>query len=525
MERDILEFWKQAPEDPFDIFFEHAPILMHSIDAEGRLQQVSRRWAEVLGYTREEMVGRKSVEFLTDASRDKAIKEVLPGFRETGTVDNVEYEFVRKDGSIMPVVMSASSVLDKEGNFQRSLAIMFDNSEAVQSRAELMRKAVEAEEASRAKSRFLAAMSHEIRTPMNAIMGFAQLLKLSNLDETRRSHVRSILSAGGTLMNLLTDLLDLSQVEEGHMRVEMRPFELGTMLDQVSDWWYSSAHEKGLKFTVSAERGIPDRIVSDPVRIQQVLNNFLGNAVKFTETGRISLSLEMTERTGDTARLRFEVSDTGRGMDAEQMALLFKPFVQIESDFGKERGGWGLGLSICNNIAEALEAEIGVSSEQGKGSVFFFELPVQIAEPACAAPTRGPADPPAMTSSKALRVLLAEDNAMNQDIMCSILRDMGHEVVTAANGFEALEQVITDRFDLVLMDIMMPGLDGLGATRRIRENAELGDKIPIVACSAHVSEDAQNRYLKAGMDAFVPKPVDRDTLARVIDGVMLGPSV
>ncbi|MEM8957501.1 MAG: response regulator [Pseudomonadota bacterium] len=522
MERDILEFWKQAPEDPFDVFFEHAPILMHSIDAEGRLQKVSRRWAETLGYDRDEMIGRKSVEFLTDASRDKAQTVVLPKFLETGTLENVEYEFVRKDGSIMPVVMSASSVLDKKGEFIRSLAIMFDNSEAVQARAELTRKAAEAEEASRAKSRFLAAMSHEIRTPMNAIMGFAQLLQLSNLDETRRSHVRSILSAGGTLMNLLTDLLDLSLVEEGRMRVEKRPFELSAMLDQVSDWWCSSAREKGLKLTVASERGIPDRIVSDPGRLQQVLNNFLGNAVKFTDAGRISLSLEMVARDGDTARLRFEVSDTGPGMDAEQIALLFKPFVQIEADFGKERGGWGLGLSICHNIAEALDAEIGVTSEVGQGSVFFFELPVEIAEPEQPAPTRGPAAPPAMTASKALRVLLAEDNAMNQDILRTILHDMGHEVATAANGHEAVDLLGEDRFDLVLMDIMMPGLDGLGATRKIRENADFGDKIPIVACSAHVSKDAQQRYLKAGMDAFVPKPVDRNTLARVIDDVMLG---
>lgn len=521
MDRDILEFWKQVPEDPFDIFFEHAPILMHSIDGEGRIHKVSHRWAETLGYDRDEMIGRKSTEFLTDASRGRAIADVIPKFLETGTVENVEYDFVRKDGTILPVVMSASSILDTDGAFVRSLAIMFDNTDAVRARNELLRKAQEAEEANRAKSRFLAAMSHEIRTPMNAIMGFAQLLKLSNLDETRRGHVRSILSAGGTLMNLLTDLLDLGQAEEGRMRVEKRSFDLNVMLDQVSDWWYSSAQEKGLKLTVAAERGMPNRIIGDPVRIQQVLNNFLGNAVKFTDEGRILLSLEMIERTGETARLRFEVTDTGSGMDAHQIALLFKPFVQIEADFGKDRGGWGLGLSICHNIAEALGAEVGVTSRVGQGSTFHFEVPVEIGDENRVEIERGPAEAPAMTRSQALRVLLAEDNAMNQDIMRSILSDMGHDVVTAANGFEALDLLIKDRFDLIVMDIMMPGLDGIGAAQQIRGNPELGDAIPIVACSAHVSEDARNRYMSVGMDAFVAKPVDRGTLARVIDDVMV----
>ncbi len=521
MHRDLIEFWKDAPEDPFEALLAHAPVLMQSTDADGRILKVSRFWTDLIGYSSDDLAGTDWRELLTPASRAVVDDTVAPALRATGRSHGVELDIVTKNGAVLPVVHSATLMLDREGRFQRAFAIFFDNRETVEARRKLGEIAREAEEASRAKSRFLAAMSHEIRTPLNAIMGFAQLLALSNLDDKRKGHVKAITTAGHSLMNLLTDLLDLSQVEEGKMRIEPRDFDLHDLLDQVADWWHSSAKQKGLRLVVSLDRGLPRRITADPVRLQQVLNNFLGNAVKFTSEGAITLRVSERARDHGRSRLRFEVEDTGPGMTPDQQAKLFRPFVQIESDFGKDRGGWGLGLSICANIAKRLGGEIGVQSRPGEGSIFSFEMDAPVAAHTAARLPRR-ADPPTAEpdGGPRLRILLAEDNGPNQDLMRLLLTDLGHEVVAVDNGFEAVAATMQDPYDLVVMDIMMPGLDGLGAAAQIRSSESPVKEVPIIACSAHVADEARRRYLAAGMNAFLPKPIDREELRQVIGEVM-----
>jgi two-component system, sensor histidine kinase len=521
MHRDLIEFWKDAPEDPFEALLAHAPVLMQSTDADGRILKVSRFWTDLIGYSSDDLAGTDWRDLLTPASRAIVGDTVAPSLEATGRSHGVELDIVTKDGTVLPVVHSATLMLDREGRFQRAFAIFFDNRETVEARRKLGEIAREAEEASRAKSRFLAAMSHEIRTPLNAIMGFAQLLSLSNLDDKRKGHVRAITTAGHSLMNLLTDLLDLSQVEEGKMRIEPRDFDLHDLLDQVADWWHSSAKQKGLRLVVSLDRGLPRRITADPVRLQQVLNNFLGNAVKFTSEGAITLRVSERARDHGRTRLRFEVEDTGPGMTPDQQAKLFRPFVQIESDFGKDRGGWGLGLSICANIAKRLGGEIGVQSRPGEGSIFSFEMDAPVAAQSLARLPRR-ADPPTAEPKDGprLRILLAEDNGPNQDLMRLLLTDLGHEVVAVDNGFQAVAATMQDPYDLVVMDIMMPGLDGLGAAAQIRSSESPVKEVPIIACSAHVADEARRRYLAAGMNAFLPKPIDREELRHAIDEVM-----
>jgi PAS domain S-box-containing protein len=532
MDRELLDYWRAGPRDPIDALFDLAPVLAHSIDAEGRLLRVSRRWADLLGYAPAEMVGRRSIDFLTEESRRRAVETVLPAFRASGFCHNVAYDFVRRDGTVVPVLMSATSELDREGRFLRSLAFLTDMRETRSVLAALERKAEEAEEASLAKSRFLAAMSHEIRTPMNAILGFAQILELSDLGEEDLSHVRAILSAGGALMALLRDLLDLAQVEAGYMRIERRGIDLYGLVDETAEFWQGPARERGLRFDVTLDRGLPRQVISDPVRIRQVLNNYLGNAIKFTETGRIGLRVE---RHPDGAAapgaaegrpvIRFTVSDTGPGIAPEDVDRLFLPFVQ-GAPTGEDRpGGWGLGLSICSNIAAAMGAQVGVETGAGHGAAFRFDLPVSLPAPEPGGPAEPPGrDPgpaatvPAVAAPRCapLRVLLAEDNALNQDVMHSLLRDLGHEVETVANGFEAVEAVAARRFDVVIMDIMMPGLDGAAAAARIRASMGPSRDVPLVACSAHVAPEAQERYRALGMTGFLPKPVDRGMLQAVL---------
>ncbi len=520
MHKDLIEFWKNTPEDSFEALFAHAPVLMQSVDAEGRVVNVSQFWADMLGYPPAELVGRDYRSLLTDASREIAETRIAEALASTGKSQGTEIDFVTRSGEILPVVHSATVILDREGHLLRTFAILFDNRPAVEARTKLEETAREAEEASRAKSRFLAAMSHEIRTPLNAIMGFAQLLELSSLDDKRKSHVKAIVTAGRSLMNLLTDLLDLSQVEEGKMRIEPRAFDLIELLDQIAEWWHSSTRQKGLRLTVSLDRGLPRMVEADPVRLQQVLNNFLGNAVKFTSEGEIALRAWVVRRDADATRIRFEVADTGPGMRPEQVEKLFRPFVQIESDFGKDRGGWGLGLSICSNIAKRIGAEIGVESTPGRGSTFSFEMDMPIA-PSAPQPARVREEvtDEVPHAASGLRILLAEDNKPNQDLMRILLTDLGHEVAAVDNGFEAVAATMNDTYDLILMDVMMPGLDGLGATEQIRSPDNPLHDIPIIACSANVTEEARKRFLRSGMNAFVPKPVDRNELRQIISEV------
>ncbi len=521
MHRDLIEFWKDAPEDPFEALLAHAPVLMQSTDAEGHILKVSRFWSDLIGYSSDDLAGRDWRDLLTPASRKVVEECVSHALRTSGRSHGAELEIVTRTGEILPFIHSATLMLDREGNFLRAFAIFFDNREAVEARRKIAETAREAEEASRAKSRFLAAMSHEIRTPLNAIMGFAQLLELSNLDDKRKGHVKAITTAGHSLMNLLTDLLDLSQVEEGKMRIEPRDFDLIDLLDQVADWWHSSAKQKGLRLVVSLDRGLPRRITADPVRLQQVLNNFLGNAVKFTSEGAITLRVSERGRAQGRTRLRFEVEDTGPGMTPEQQGKLFRPFVQIESDFGKDRGGWGLGLSICANIAKRVGGEIGVQSVAGEGAIFFFEMDAPVAAATLPRAARAAEQPTgAAQDGPKLRILLAEDNRPNQDLMRLLLSDLGHEVVAVDNGFEAVAATMQDPYDLVVMDIMMPGLDGFGAAAQIRSSESPVKEIPIIACSAHVADEARKRYLAAGMNAFLPKPIDREELRKVIGTVM-----
>lgn len=511
MTRDLLEFLKDTADDPFDAVFEHAPIFLQSMEADGRLIRVSRAWAAALGYRPEQMVGRRYTEFLSVDSqrraRDKGFTNLVTG----DTRDGIDLCFLRADTTSLPVIMTEKSSFDAGGNFQRSLAVMYDTSALRKEEPSLRSELQEARASSKAKSQFLAYLSHEIRTPMNAILGFAQLLKRADLGEPRQGYVTSILTAGGTLMTLLTDLLDLSQVEEGRMQIETRTFDLHDMLDQIDDWWRHGAEKRGLGFNLIRAPDLPARVVGDPIRMQQILNNYVGNAVKFTPSGTVTLDVTIVRSGADTVRLRFSVSDTGPGMTLEQSGRLFRPFVQIEKSHDNGRDGWGLGLAICQNIAKAMGGEVGVQSAPGVGSTFTLELNLDLAANAPPRPNNSGAGP------AGLRILVAEDNAVNQSLLQTFLRGLGHSVRLASNGNDAIRFLAAEHFDLVILDLMMPELDGFDTAKRILAPALPYGSIPVIACSADVSDQAYQMCKDIGMDGFVPKPINRMQLALAID--------
>jgi len=517
MDREFREHYAAAPGDVLGAMFAHAPVLALALVPGGRVERMSRALADLLGIAGADLEGTPLADAMPPEHARVFAEVILPSLADHGRVQRSEISLLDAGGAPVPLALSGFAELGAGGGLVRIYAILEDLRETRAALEALDQKAAEAEEASNAKSRFLAAMSHEIRTPMNAIMGFAQLLEMTEHDQTRQGHVKAIISAGNAMIGLLTDLLDLSQVEAGQMRIEARVFDLRAMLDDIDRWWRDNAAEKGLSFSVKATDDLPRFVVSDVGRIQQVLNNYIGNAIKFTPEGRVDLHAAVLRGDDRAPTLRFKVSDSGPGIAPEHVARLYRPFVRIEGEGRGPRTGWGLGLSICANIAEAMGADVGVESEAGAGATFWFDVPVQL-----------PAKPPASDADAETRrrqrltavprrVLLVEDNALNQEVMRRMLEDMGHDVTQATNGFAALEMLEETPFDVVVMDIMMPGLGGIATTKRLREAAHGQRDVPIVACSAHVSAEDERRYHEIGMTTFLPKPVDRMDLSRAID--------
>lgn len=486
--------------------FESGPVMMHSINAAGELIRMSPQWAKRLGYEPGDMIGHRLTDFMTSESHALAANEYLPEFFATGRVQDVEYDFVHKNGESVPIILSAGTQYDEDGRFLNSVAVLFDNTEAQTARAH--------QEATKAKSRFLAAISHEIRTPMNTILGNAQLLRRTELDDSQEPQLDAIVSSGHSLLRLLTDLLDLSRLEAGTMSVNPEPFDLHNMIRDIAAQWQSGAREKGLKLRTTIDRNIPRRINADAGRILQILNNLLNNAIKFTDEGSVTLKV-FDQSTGDGTWLRFEVTDTGSGIESDFQRKLFSPYVQFDSDAARSRGGWGLGLSISHHIATLLNAKISVQTEPGKGSTFILVLPVK---PAPDQAKAGVDDKGLLfeTPDRVMRILTAEDNQLNQEVLMSMVAALGHESSVVPNGFEAVNAIQEQDFDLVLMDINMPGLDGVGATKQIRSLPGRQSNIPIVALTGDSSHGARDMYLTAGMDDYLAKPIQLGDLHKVI---------
>ena len=483
-------------------------------DPSGIITDVNKQMEALTDCTRDELIGAPFKSYFTDPERaEAAIKLVL----SEKSVTDYELTARARDGKQTVVSYNATTFYDRSRTLQGVFAAARDVTERKRVEAELQQAKAVAESASRTKSEFLASMSHEIRTPMNAIMGIADLLAKTALSPEQDKYVQIFRRAGDNLLNLINDILDLSKVEASQLELEQTGFSLHDHHEKVMEMVATRADEKGLALLCEIAPGMPNDLVGDPTRLRQVLLNLLGNAIKFTESGEVSLRVTQDGNFAVPTALRFAVADTGIGIPSEKLGRVFERFTQADSSTTRRFGGSGLGLTISRRLVELMGGRIWVESGVGKGSVFSFAVPFEI-WPSTNRPaliTVG-ADPEAQLP--ALRILLAEDSADNCTITMAYLEDTPYQVDIAETGAVACEKFTSGHYDLVLMDRQMPVMDGLTATRSIRAWEQANDRppTPIIALTASALKGDREMCLAAGCTAFLTKPIKQEVLLQAI---------
>jgi two-component system, sensor histidine kinase len=507
-------------EEKFRKLFHNATdaIFLHSMEdscgAASEFIEVNDVTCKRLGYTKEELLSL-STKDIVPSRLLKGCPNILAAVKEKGHYI-FESVHIAKNGAEIPVEVNIQS-FELHGK-QVLLSIVRDIRERKQIEEDMKRAKEYAEAANKAKSEFLANMSHEIRTPLNGILGMIDLTLLTELNSEQKENLITAKNCARSLLRVINDILDFSKMEAGKLIIENIDFNVKKLMDEITKAHSIGAEDKGLELSYAFASNLPTYLVGDPVRLQQVLNNLLGNAIKFTDKGEITVGAKKTTISGEHIELKFFISDTGIGIPEKSKELLFKSFSQVDSSVTRRFGGTGLGLTISKQLVEIMGGRIWVESEEGRGSTFYFTIPFKIGS--------RPVEHKLTQSSESksfscCNILLVEDDSVNQLVLARMLKEKGHRVDVANNGLEALKEYESNNYDIILMDIQMPEMDGIEATKHIREKEGALKYTPIVALTAYALKGDRERFLAMGMDEYIAKPVKMEKLYNVIDKVLM----
>ena len=507
------EEYIQLSEKKYRDLFNYSQAWICTHDLDGNLLSVNPAASLALDYTAGEMVGKKLAEFIPD--EDKPLYELnyLQPILINGKSEGV-FRIQGKTGNII-YLLYQNYKMDVPGVEPYVIGFAQDISDRIKAERDLRQAKKITEEAARAKEVFLANMSHEIRTPMNGVLGIAGLLAKTKLNEQQQNYLQLIQESANNLLLLVNDVLDLEKIILGKLQFEHVVFSLGGRIDLCLQSFIYKAEEKGIGLVHENLLGQDLVVLGDPYRLSQVMTNLIGNAIKFTETGAVTVETRLIQKSDNEARIAFTVRDTGIGITESQLGLIFEPFMQAHVAISRTHGGTGLGLSICRELITMMGGVLKVESEAGKGSSFSFEIPFAISSFKLNQSTV--AQDLNYQSLGSRYILVAEDVELNQYLVRHIMESWGFTVDIVNNGREAVDMMQKNTYDLVLMDIQMPEMDGMEATRAIRQLSDPAKAaIPIVALTANALKGDSEKYLAAGMNDFLPKPFNEQKLFMII---------
>ncbi|SFB44258.1 PAS domain S-box-containing protein [Cohnella sp. OV330] len=498
-DRKLVELKLQESVERYTSLKKYNHDAVVSIDLEGRVINANQVAQELTGYMVSEMIGYPIATFT-------GWRRFVP---HRGNVDASEAEIrqndkiTHKDGTTREVLTTLAPIII-HGEIVGYYLIIKDITE----QKKLLIEKESAESTNKAKSEFLAMMSHEIRTPMNGIIGMTDLLlDGDNLTETQRSYLNVVRKSGETLLAIIGEILDFSKIDSGKTELTMETFDIRACVFESVDVVSAKARDKGLQTEVSVDPGVPKLAVGDESRLKQVLMNLLSNAVKFTTSGGVYVTVVRSEAERGKIGLKFTVKDTGIGIPKDKAFKLFQPFYQIDNQFTKETEGTGLGLAISKKLAVLMGGDIWLEQSVEQGAAFSFTVVLDPADTSGDSAVQPASTAQDFDVARPLRILVAEDNKINQLVMLKILEKLGHRVLIAAHGIEAVEAATRDTFDLIFMDVQMPGVDGIEATRMIRERLPAETCPVIVAVTANALKGDRERFMAAGMDEYMSKPI------------------